>query len=263
MNVECIYRADDPDGTRPVVLRRQIDLLQQELKDQQELLDYLKSVPETDAIELLRRLRSASSPSTVLSHARGNLHGRHRPSEHIAARAIGPPVNNDLEFELMVSHPVAYPVLVPLDVTSIDVNPFPLSDAHASRFPGNFDRPGIDRLAIEPFAVSNATKTPVYGPSQATTYLDHRLGQIPIDYWTGVAVSKELAATLISFYLELDHPFLGLFDADLFINDLVLRRNEFCSPLLVNTLLYNASVREPERIHHMRTERIPAIVYGS
>ncbi|KXL45058.1 MAG: hypothetical protein FE78DRAFT_148967, partial [Acidomyces sp. 'richmondensis'] len=59
-----------------------------------------------------------------------------------------------------------------------------------------------------------------------------------IKYWTVVPISNEFAASIISQYLEVDHPTLGFFDADLFIHDLVYRRLEFCSPLLVSSLLY-------------------------
>ncbi|KJZ69189.1 hypothetical protein HIM_11422 [Hirsutella minnesotensis 3608] len=69
-------------------------------------------------------------------------------------------------------------------------------------------------------------------------YCDNRLSRLRIVNWTTVPVSNEFAAGAISLYLETDQPILGLFDADLFVQDLVEPRSRFCSSLLVNALLY-------------------------
>ncbi len=71
---------------------------------------------------------------------------------------------------------------------------------------------------------------------------DERLGKIVISTWTKVPITNEFAARVISLYLETDHPLLGLFDADLFLDDLVSGQINFCSPLLVNALLCWACV---------------------
>lgn len=74
---------------------------------------------------------------------------------------------------------------------------------------------------------------------------DERLHQLDIRFWTQVEISNELAAQAISLYLETDHPLLGHFDPDLFLSDLIDKKNRFCSPVLVNSLLYWASVCLP------------------
>lgn len=51
------------------------------------------------------------------------------------------------------------------------------------------------------------------------------------------------AAKAVSKYLELDHVVLGLFDADLFLDDLCNKRTRFCSKFMVNALLSWALVR--------------------
>lgn len=55
------------------------------------------------------------------------------------------------------------------------------------------------------------------------------------------------AAKALSRYLDVDHPILGLFDADLFLEDLCGYETRFCSELLVNSLLSWACVRDPSR----------------
>lgn len=65
---------------------------------------------------------------------------------------------------------------------------------------------------------------------------------IAIRDWTQVTISDQLAARVLSHYLVTDHPILALFDADLFLQDLVARQTDFCSPLLVNAVLCFACV---------------------
>lgn len=76
----------------------------------------------------------------------------------------------------------------------------------------------------------------------ASALCDHRLEKLDIQYWTSVAISNDLAARCISLYLETDHPLLCHFDPDLFVTDLTSEQHRHCSPLLVNALLYWASV---------------------
>ncbi|KAK6859323.1 hypothetical protein PG995_002959 [Apiospora arundinis] len=67
---------------------------------------------------------------------------------------------------------------------------------------------------------------------------DTRLKSLNIGHWTNVPIPNEAAARVISMYLETDHPLLGMFDPDRFISDLVDHRDQSCSALVVNALLY-------------------------
>ena len=73
-------------------------------------------------------------------------------------------------------------------------------------------------------------------------YCDSRLGLIDIGFWSGIQITNQLAATLLSLYLKTDHPTLGLFDYDLFLTDLVNQRVRYCSRLLVSSILSWACV---------------------
>jgi hypothetical protein len=78
-------------------------------------------------------------------------------------------------------------------------------------------------------------------PSPAD-YCDARLQQLEIAYWTSAPISNALAASLISLYLKIDHPTLGLFDDDLFLDDLTQNRARYSSSLLVASILVWACV---------------------
>lgn len=71
---------------------------------------------------------------------------------------------------------------------------------------------------------------------------DDRLWALDISYWSPVPIPNDLAARLLSLYLVTDHPLHSPFDADLFIEDLTHCALRFCSPLLVNSLLFWACV---------------------
>jgi len=62
--------------------------------------------------------------------------------------------------------------------------------------------------------------------------------------WTDVSIDNELAASIISFYIEIDYQTLPLFNLDLFLEDLVENRSFFCSSLLVNALFSWACVSQ-------------------
>jgi hypothetical protein len=79
-------------------------------------------------------------------------------------------------------------------------------------------------------------------PALPPTYCDARLTMLDMSMWTTVPIPNDLAAAAISLYLQTDHPLLGFFDADIFIEDLVEGRSRYCSPLLVSSLLFWALV---------------------
>ena len=79
-------------------------------------------------------------------------------------------------------------------------------------------------------------------PAPPPTYCDARLAMLDMSMWTTVPIPNDLAAAAISLYLQTDHPLLGFFDADVFLEDLVADRSRYCSTLLVSSLLFWALV---------------------
>lgn len=81
---------------------------------------------------------------------------------------------------------------------------------------------------------------------------DIRLNRLTISEWTDVPISSEIAGYAISRYLELDHPILSFFDANIFLADLANHTEIVCSGFLVNSLLSWACVSfyYPAVTHH-------------
>ena len=69
------------------------------------------------------------------------------------------------------------------------------------------------------------------------TYCDPRLSEVDFDRWTSVSIDNSLAAGAISHYLGFDYAIHGLFDEDLFLEDLCKGDQNFCSQTLVNAVL--------------------------
>lgn len=105
-------------------------------------------------------------------------------------------------------------------------------------------------LSVSPLPKSRSPMTSGHPGSQnrpkAPAICDPRLEHLRISRWTAVDIDNGTAAKCISLYLQTDHPLLGHFDPDLFLDDLLSpegQPTEYCSSLLVNSLLYWACVR--------------------
>lgn len=78
--------------------------------DAADLLGLLKDIPDEDVLEAVQLLRSGNHPAEVGSVLRGYDAGL---SQIALNRAILPPTQTSLEFELMMRHPIAYPTWAP------------------------------------------------------------------------------------------------------------------------------------------------------
>ncbi|KAG5971061.1 hypothetical protein E4U55_001322 [Claviceps digitariae] len=228
--------------------------LQASLDEHARLLDQLKTLPEDKAIQLLLdvRVRSKSDDASMDS-AQGAMHGQYRPSDLATAKCLFPRTDSFLEFELGARHPFIYPKTTPLDPaqlvaflnsSALTVTGEPSkalsSSPQASKPPSlSSGRPLVtsqsEPIAITATAFLSDTATPE--ASESIQLCDPRLGKLDIKFWTSVPIPNALAASVISFHLENDHPIMGVFDADLFLTDLVEQRLEHCSPFLVSAVL--------------------------
>jgi hypothetical protein len=240
-----------------MALVQQIDQLKRELSEHTEIIEHLRSVSELEALTVIRRLRSTSSASMVLSTLRGSAHTTTRLSELKALRGTVPLTEFETETELSVLHQFVYPILEPLDLNAIDIDnllEFPSSKSPGMLPLGTMKQTGsasssTSEIAISPPSPLRGTRSqgtsPIAGPAPDRQYCDSRLANLAIDYWTCIPVSNEFAACVLSHYLETDHPIFAFVDADLFLSGLVDRTLEHCSSFLVSALMAFACVSFP------------------
>jgi hypothetical protein len=240
-----------------MALKRQIESLQNDLKDHTEILEHLCSLPEPEALTILRHLRT-SNASMVLSSVRGSSQTRTPKSNMSPSRGVLPPTKFGIEFELTTLHKSVYPALVSLDIDSVDIDG--VTSSNPGRSPssvpskpyfsidspigsGEFVSPNLTIADPSPLRGTRLRSiSALVGPIQDHLYCDSRLNSLKIDYWTRIPISDELAARVISHYLETYHPIFGCFDADLFLTDLVSRNLDYCSPFLLSALMSFACV---------------------
>lgn len=94
------------------------------------------------------------------------------------------------------------------------------------------------RTPSSPLPLAKASRRPM--PPR-----DRRLVRLRVSRWLRVPISDGLAAALLAHYLDHDNLTLGFFDGDLFLDDLATgTTGEFCSPLLLASVLYLAGVSQ-------------------
>ncbi|KAL8730799.1 MAG: hypothetical protein Q9181_004543 [Wetmoreana brouardii] len=206
-----------------------------------ELIGLFDTLPQEARTETLKRLAAAE-----IQRRSDKEQITHSLPEQNTARSVLPPTRSKIEFELMVRHPTAYPIFFPEATPRVQSNAPSSNQAPPSRFTAPFAGDTSDSTYRQGamFAIGgfNALKSHQIGPQQVLSYCDSRLNRLQISQWTEVPITNDFAAQVISIFLETDHPIQGLFDADLFLEDLVTASGQFCSSFLVTALLFCACV---------------------
>jgi hypothetical protein len=251
-NTSCTYVNEQSLEMRPTVLKRENIVLREKIAAFQDIIARLGSVPPDAAQDILQRLRTGSDPITLLKSIQGQQL-ESVPSAQGAARAIlpvYPPIQSNCEFELLIRHPNAFPTLdlskraqrIGNTFTSPSVASWTLdssSSSDSSRAvsadPNQFMTPHVEE-GFSFASIGDIQQLEGAADSAAPQYFDPRLAHLQIAFWTTVPITNEQAARAISCYFEVQHPIWGVFDAGLFVRDLVEFRFEFCSPLMVSGL---------------------------
>ncbi|KAG9254474.1 uncharacterized protein F5Z01DRAFT_107648 [Emericellopsis atlantica] len=179
--------------------------------DASELLGLLTSVPPAIAAGFLEDIKDQGDISSALAQIKQR---RDAPGIVEVSQPLVPPDQGAVEFELMCRQPIMYPPLVALDLT---LDPTIGSSKKLTWAPSDEDSVAVP-------------------PNESTSSIDPRLSAVDMAVWTKVLVSNEDAAQALAWYFETDHPVLGLFDADLFLEDLSLYNTRFCTEFMVNAL---------------------------
>jgi hypothetical protein len=217
--------------------------------DGAELLSILRKGPENHIREVLAQLRAGEDIPKIL----GNWKERSR----LAALSVldesniplfSPPDQESLEFELMTRHPILYPTPASLEgclyspPTSqgtkllLTLRPYDQANFQSRRGAESQTFAADDQMSVLDSAETANTPTSTQ-PPPIDSHWTLRLRQARFSDWTDVPMANDEAIRVASLYLEVDHPLLGLFDVDLFLQDLLNVRSRFCSRFLVEAFL--------------------------
>lgn len=240
-------------------MRLENEILRRQTAEQQRFLEILRNSSNEDSRELLERfknetindildsiaaeasqgttsnLSTAGSPASVSS--RPNLEAVSISSQSLApsSSAIGgvPPT------------PLVDPALTAA-INPVQGRDILYSTSTDGTMPGvptgmqGFGPPGWN----EPGATGSwADVGSSFGPDGMPNVYDPRLDQVDFGRWTAVPITTDKAVKLLAHYLALNRPVCELFDPDSFVRDLAgYQYTESCTPLLVNTVLFEACV---------------------
>ncbi|KAG5657974.1 hypothetical protein KAF25_006925 [Fusarium avenaceum] len=197
--------------------------------DSSATLHLLTTLPYFDALELfimLRELpqaRETSITSTEASNPFSNPSASPQPSQYNRIRSLLP-TSNPMEQELMVQHPIVYPIFVPMALG--------LEGLLTSRRPGmtatqvlnNTASPDIMLMDDEDLGEKDALFKFCKGlPHLAQLHIDY-LQKFDITSWMELPVPNQTAIRAIALYLNNDYPVLPIFHEDLFLRDLSQKR---------------------------------------
>lgn len=241
-----MYVNDENLEMRPTVLKRENIVLREKIAAFQGIINRLGALPPHSVQDILQRLKSGSDPVTLLKTIQG-----HQldvvPSAHDATLALLPPLQSNTEFELLIRHPNAFPALDLSKQAQNFGNTFagpstPMwsqsssssaSSRAVSADPGLPKSSGIQPTFSFPNTSDNRAPEKSQGPAKHL-YFDARLSFLEVSFWTTVSITNGQAAQAISCYLEVQHHIWGVFDAGLFVRDLIGFGFQFCSPFMVS-----------------------------
>ena len=199
------------------------------------LYHHLRSRPEPEAIEILRRLRSSTNPSDVLQLVdHGDLMIQQFPN---ASRVYDVNISSSYsptQVELASTYPNVYLLNLPPWLNTADQTFSPTWITSQGTTEDTESLLSIKQMLWRMNHVSG-----LHQPLKMDfdRLPDERLLKASCHPWTSIITDDHFFRTLISVYLTWIYPTYTVMDADCFLDDLINQRTRFCSPSLVNAIL--------------------------
>ncbi|KAL3305782.1 C6 transcription factor [Colletotrichum asianum] len=261
LNVACAYVSVDEKETPAMALKRENQALKAENEANKRENEVQKR--KNQALESMLAQLSYMSPEAMARTVKEfkfavdpNAPLRSITPSGLDPRRFLPQLHTNVEFELMRDYPTAYPISgnAPRfsSPESTDSRPSKMRRiTEASDSASSSPEPStvFSNVSVAGSSSGETSNESMVLPSSTSSFFsvesirpppiqtDPRLKDLDITHWTAVSIPSDVAANVISLYLETDHAILGLFDTELFVHDLTHYEYQFCSPLLVSALL--------------------------
>ena len=216
----CVTRETDcrHGETESRKFKRRYQQLKEKRTAQEELFDMLQNLPERDAASVFRRIRAGANAEAVVKHIQeGNMMTEASNVPRTSSRfrfpyldTIPPSLRESAYFRSLVSEAIEA-----LDNDTED------SQTHFAFQRSNYERPFSSAKLVDPL-----------------------LEDAQLSHWTSVSSNDRLLRNILESYFINQYPRQFFFVKNYFLEDMVSRRAEFCSPLLVNALLAKSCVSE-------------------
>ncbi|KAI1071540.1 hypothetical protein LB507_005250, partial [Fusarium sp. FIESC RH6] len=195
----------------------------------EELVGLLKNLPDQDAQDILRKVRSGSDVGSVLQQAKSG--------DVLLQMAVTPETRYRYEFPYKANMPRGYYIDNPYLKSML------YETASVYSYKGG---PELTTPSVPAELTSEEEKSLYLKPFHAARVVEPLLTDAKISKWTPVCKDDELMRELIRALLRCEYQFTAAFHKDLFLQDLSAGRKSFCSPLLVNVLLGYACICYPQ-----------------
>ncbi|KAF0638647.1 hypothetical protein FPSE5266_04706 [Fusarium pseudograminearum] len=195
----------------------------------EELMGLLKNLPEQDAQDLFKRIRSGADAGSVLQQAKAG--------DVMLQMAVVPETRYRYEFPYRSDMPKDF---------HID-NPYFNSLIYETASLYSYGN-GPELTTPSGFAdlVSQEQQSMYLKPFHAAQVVEPLLDDAKISSWTSVSNDDVLMRDLLRVMFRCEYQFTAAFQKDLFLQDMVAGREDFCSSLLVNAVLAYACVCYPQ-----------------
>ncbi|KAF3799371.1 Nitrogen assimilation transcription factor nirA [Colletotrichum gloeosporioides] len=192
----------------------------------EQVLALLKNLPEEAAQDVFQRIRSGADATTIVNHVEaGDL---------LLQMAITPETRLRYDFPYRSEMPEIYIQNNPY-LNSFIYEAASLYSAHGQGRPSHAIASGSQELQ------SVYTR-----PFHAAQVVEPRLSDAKVSWWTNVCDDDSLMQDLLRALFRCEYQFSAAFQKDLFLEDLVAQKQDFCSSLLVNITLAYACVCYPQ-----------------
>ncbi|KAF5506420.1 Nitrogen assimilation transcription factor nit-4 [Colletotrichum siamense] len=192
----------------------------------EQVLALLKNLPEEAAQDVFQRIRSGADATTIVNHVEaGDL---------LLQMAVTPETRLRYDFPYRSEMPEIYIQNNPY-LNSFIYEAASLYSAHGQGRPSHATASGSQELQ------SVYTK-----PFHAAQVVEPRLSDAKVSWWTNVCDDDSLMRDLLRALFRCEYQFSAAFQKDLFLEDLVAQKQDFCSSLLVNITLAYACVCYPQ-----------------
>jgi hypothetical protein len=204
--------------TRSQALKRRHSTLESSKEVLDELFHLLRSKPEEESLELLRRIRGQDDPEAIVKQVKdGDL---------LLQMALVPEARLRYQFPHVKEMPT---------VLQTPDNPYLSSMIYAwtvgSRSPPENAQSQQQSRYLKPF--------------HAADLVDPVLDSVRPSHWTTVSTDDRFMRGLLSSYFLREHMWFTYINKDLFLASMAARSTSLCSPLLVNAVLAFACVSTP------------------
>ncbi|KAF4333352.1 nitrogen assimilation transcription factor nit-4 [Fusarium beomiforme] len=231
-NLSCNYVARPGESRAQALIRCSHESFQgSSLRSSvyEELINFLRNLPDEDAQDILRRLRSGSDPASLLNQVQAG--------DILLQMAVVPETRMRYEFPYRSEMPKEFkrdnPYLNSLVYEAASLYSLQqTSEPTASNLLADLGSEEQRSLYLKPF--------------HAALVVDPLLSNVKVSAWTSVCDDDKLMRDLLSVLFRCEYLFTAAFQKDLFLEDMAARRTDFCSSLLVNVTLAYACVCYPD-----------------